>query len=53
MEPERRDFTTEAKTILQLLADLLAQKNGYGATLKQVTDNYFGTHCNLLLYLNQ
>ncbi len=42
-EPEKRDLTTEARTILQLLDDLLLQKNGRGATLAQVTELYRGS----------
>jgi bloom syndrome protein len=42
-QPEKRNLTTEAKSILQLLDDLLVQKNGRGATLAQVTELYRGS----------
>lgn len=42
-EPEQRDLTMEAQTILQLFDSLLVQKNGRGATLAQVTELYRGS----------
>jgi len=42
-EPEKRDLTLEATTILQLLDDLMIQKNGRNATMAQVTELYRGS----------
>lgn len=41
--PEKRNLTNDAKIILQLLEDLLIQKNGRGATLAQVTELFKGS----------
>ena len=42
-EPDKRNLTNEARSILQLLDDLLVQKNGRGATMAQVTELYRGS----------
>jgi len=43
LEPERRNLSEDGRTILQLLDDLLIQKNGRGATLAQVSELYRGS----------
>ena len=42
-EPEKRNLTTQAQSILQLLDDLLVQRNGRGATMAQLTELYRGS----------
>ena len=40
---EKRDLTTEALTIMELLDSLLEQKNGHGAAMGQVTELFRGS----------
>ena len=42
-EPDRRDLTSEAQTILRLFDGVNQQKRGHGVTLTQLTDLYRGS----------
>mmetsp|Transcript_16862 Transcript_16862/g.31928 ORF Transcript_16862/g.31928 Transcript_16862/m.31928 type:complete len:1280 (-) Transcript_16862:2376-6215(-) len=48
LEPERRDLTSEAHAILQLLDELLIMKNGRGVSMSQVAELYRGSKAKSL-----
>lgn len=48
LEPERRDLTSEAHAILQLLNELLVMKNGRGVSMSQVAELYRGSKAKSL-----
>jgi superfamily II DNA helicase RecQ len=43
LQADRRDISEDGRTILQLLEDLLQQKNGRGASMAQVAELYRGS----------
>jgi ATP-dependent DNA helicase, RecQ family len=49
LEPERRDLTSEALAILQLLSELMVMKNGRGVSLSQVAELYRGSKAKSLI----
>ena len=42
-QPDRRDMTNVAKSLLDLLADMSAQRNGRGVTMLQLTEIFRGS----------